>query len=281
MSDAAANAAQIENWNLRTGEIWVRFQPRLDAQISPLGEQAMTALAPAAGERVLDIGCGCGQTSVNLATRVAPGGAVLGVDVSEPMLGLARSRPRPAGAAPLDFRRADAQVEDLGAGAFDAVFSRFGVMFFADPSAAFANIRAALRPGGRLSFVCWRAMALNPMMTAPLEAARALLPPLPPADPLAPGPFAFADAARVRRILGAAGFTDIVISPFDADLVGGTLEEAVELSLFVGPLATVLRDNPQLREPVTNAVRETWRARLKDGVVVIPAAVWIVTATNA
>ena len=170
MTDETApsvNAAQIDYWNTLAGLVWVRFQAQLDRQIEPLGLAAMAALAPAPGETILDIGCGCGQTTVGLAAQLAPGGAVVGVDISEPMLEVARHRPKPGGGAPVTFRRADAQVDDLGREAFDAAFSRFGVMFFADPAAAFANIRAALKPGGRLAFVCWRQMTENPWMAAP------------------------------------------------------------------------------------------------------------------
>ena len=204
--DAAANAAQIEFWNNAAGLTWAECQAQLDRQLAILGAAAMRSLAPAAGERILDIGCGCGETSYALAERVGATGAVLGVDISEPMLAVARQRSGTPGSATPDFLQADAQTADLGEAGFDAVFSRFGVMFFNDPAAAFANIRRALKPGGRLAFVCWRPMAENPWMRVPMEAALPLLPPQPPADPTAPGPFAFADSERVRGILDRSWF---------------------------------------------------------------------------
>ena len=279
-SGEAANQAQIDYWNTLAGLVWVRFQAQLDRQIEPLGQAAMEALAPVPGERILDIGCGCGQTTLTLAARVAPGGAVLGVDISEPMLEVARHRPRSAADLPVTFEKRDAQTAELGHGMFDAVFSRFGVMFFSDPVAAFANIRAGLKASGRLTFVCWRPLSENPWMAAPLAAARHLLPPMPPPDPLAPGPFAFADPERVRGILAAAGFQSVSIAPFDARVGGGDLEETVTLSLNVGPMATALRENPDSREAVAEAVRGVLASYLTGQGVMMPAAVWIVKAMN-
>ena len=164
-------------------------------------------------------------------------------------------------------------------GAFDAVFSRFGVMFFADPAAAFANIRKALKPGGRLAFVCWRPAPDNPVMTTALNAVADLLPPSPPSDPLAPGPFAFADPERVRRILGESGWSQIDIHPFDAQVGGWTPEEALAVAQRVGPLGSALRENPDLRPKVQDAVaRELQRHVGADGKVRLGAAVWIVSA---
>jgi SAM-dependent methyltransferase len=277
MSDGP-NAAQIDFWNSQAGETWARFQEQLDRQIAPLGLEAMRVLDPQPGEHILDIGCGCGQTTVMLAQRVGPAGAVLGADISRPMLGIARGRAVPAGAAPPAFREADAQSDDLGAAAFDAAFSRFGVMFFADPAAAFANIRAALKPAGRLAFVCWRAFADNPWMRIPMEAAQPLLPPAAPADPTAPGPFAFADPDRVRSILAEAGFTGVSLDPFDAEIGGGDIEETVSLTFRVGPLSRALAENRDRVPAVADAVREAVRPYATASGVFMPSAVWIVQA---
>jgi SAM-dependent methyltransferase len=205
------NVQQIEYWNATAGETWAQFQELLDRQIEPLGLAAIDVLDPAKGEHIIDIGCGCGQTSLALAARVGSTGSVVGVDISEPMLAVARR----ARQASVVFRQLDAQTDDLGQGVFDAAFSRFGVMFFSDSVSAFANIRGSLKPDGPLAFVCWRALAENPWMQAPLQAALPLLPPMAPPDPVAPGPFAFADASRVRSILSQAGFASVTISPFD------------------------------------------------------------------
>ena len=286
MSDAeSANAAQIDYWNATAGPTWVAYQEQLDRQIEPLGRAAMAALAPAPGERVLDIGCGCGQSTMALAEAVGAGGTVVGADISAPMLEVARARPVAVGAARPSFRQADAQVDDLAEGVpggFDAVFSRFGVMFFADPAAAFANIRKALKPGGRLAFVCWRPFAENPWMALPAAAAAPHLPaPAAPPDPNAPGPFAFADPERVRGILGDAGFGAVSIAPHDARIGGGGIETYMELAFKVGPLGAALREAPHLAPVVSEAVRAAITPyATPEGLVLMPAAVWIVQARN-
>ena len=281
MSDTqTSNAAQIEYWNATAGPVWVQFQEQLDRQIEPLGLEAIRTLAPAPGERVMDIGCGCGQSTMELAARVGPSGAVIGIDISEPMLAVARGRPAPAASPPPSFRQADAQAEDLGQGAFDAAFSRFGVMFFADPVAAFANIRRALKPGGRLGFVCWRPLLENSWMLEPMLAALPYLPPLPPPDPTAPGPFAFADAERVRGILAGAGFSAVRIEPFDMRIGGSSVEQTLTLAFRVGPLGAALRENPGLADTVAGAIRAKLAEYDTPSGVLMPAAVWIVQARN-
>jgi SAM-dependent methyltransferase len=277
----AANTAQADYWNGGAGQTWVEINRLLDMELHSLGQEAQAALAPRPGERVLDIGCGAGDTSLDLARAVGPQGQVLGVDISQLLLGLAVQRAAAAGLS-VRFEAADAQTADfagLGGGAFDAAFSRFGVMFFAEPAAAFANVRNAIKPGGRLAFVCWRPPEENPLMTAPMKAAAHLLPAQPPSDPMGPGPFAFKDPERVRAILGEAGFTDVVIRPFDARVGGWTPEEAMIVAQRVGPLGGLLRENPDLRPTVLEAVaQEMARHTGADGRVRMGAAVWIVTA---
>ncbi len=274
----AGNDDQIAYWNDRAGQSWAALQPMLDAQIAPLGVAAMDALAPRAGERVLDIGCGCGDTALALAGRVGAGGAVLGVDISAPMLAVAQARA--AGVAGVAFREADAQIARFDT-PFDAAFSRFGVMFFGDPVAAFGTIRAALRPGGRLGFVCWRRPADNPWMMLPAAAALAHLPPVAEGDPLAPGPFAFADPARISAILGAAGFVDVGVRAYDASIGGFALDQAVSLALRVGPLGRLLQESPDRRDLVAAAVRGALAAHETETGVWLGAGVWIVTARSA
>ena len=274
----AANAAQIDYWNAAAGQTWARFQEQLDRQIEPLGLEAMRALAPAPGERILDVGCGCGQTSLELAARVTAAGAVTGADISVPMLQVARARAIPVGAATPDFRQVDVQTGDLGEGVFDAAFSRFGVMFFSDPVSAFTNLRKALKPDGRLAFVCWRPFQENLWMRAPMEAAQPLLPPSPPMDPTAPGPFAFADADRVRSILADAGFSDVTLHAFNTSIGGSNLDQTVDLAFRVGPLGAVLREQPDLAPTVAGAVRSALADYETPSGVLMPAAVWIVQA---
>jgi len=273
-----ANAAQRDYWNDRVGRTWAEFHAQLDRQIEPLGRAAMAALAPTAGERFLDIGCGGGQTAVELAVRVGPKGLVVGVDISSLLLEVARQRRRTADAAPIEFQLLDAQTADLGHGRFDAAFSRFGVMFFSDPVAAFANIRRALKPAGRLGFVCWRALQDNPWMQEPLAAVLPLVPPIPPVDPLAPGPFAFADPGRILGILRAAGFAEPRIARFDASLGGGDVEDTVRLAQRVGPLGSVLREHPEHSDLITATLRRVVTPYLTAQGVFMRAGVWIVTA---
>lgn len=277
-STEARNAAQIEYWNASAGRTWARYHEALDRQITPLGLEAIRRLAPRAGERLLDIGCGCGQTTLELASRVGELGSVLGVDISAPMLEIATARQAHGGVGGVEFRQADAQVADLGRASFDGVFSRFGVMFFGDPVEAFCNVRRALKPGGRLAFVCWRPLDANAWMAEPLSAARAYLPPAQPTDPTAPGPFAFADATRVQGILGQAGFNAITVSRFDADIGGGTLDEALDLALRIGPLGAAIREAPELMPQVAGPVREVLSRYETPHGVLMPASVWIVTA---
>ena len=271
----ATNDEQIALWNGPSGTTWVAMQERLDIQLLPLGRATMDVLAPCAGERILDIGCGSGQSTIELAERVGPTGRVLGVDVSETLLEVARSR---AGDR-ADFAVGDAQVYQFEPN-HDAIYSRFGVMFFADPVAAFTNLAGALRPGGRLAFLCWRRPEENPVMTVPLMAALAAgAPPPEPSVPGAPGPFAFADKERVAGILRSAGFTDIVHTPRDALMGGNDLEASFDLAFQVGPLARMLRDKPDLRPSVEGAVHAALSKYVVDGIVMMPSATWIVTAT--
>ena len=276
------NAEQIRYWNEVGGPTWARLHARTESQLAVFGRLAMERAKVTDSARVLDVGCGAGATTIALGGLVGPAGHVLGVDVSGPMLDVARQAA--AGLAQVAFTQADAASGGLPEGAFDLVFSRFGVMFFADPTAAFTELARALRPGGRLCFVCWRAAEHNPWMTVPLAAVAAHVP-LAPLDPEAPGPLAFADAARVTRILTGAGFLDVALEPRDERTrLGGaaTVDEAVDFLTQIGPAARALRDAPA--EAVALA-RAALRASLSpyagpDGVT-LQGGVWIVTARVA
>ena len=270
-----ANADQAKYWNAGAGETWAALQARLDQQLEPLGRIAMSALAPRAGEHILDIGCGSGQTTHQLATATGKSGSVLGVDISRIMLDVAEARPSSPG---VTFQEADAQTYPFEASKFDAAFSRFGVMFFADPIAAFGNIRRALKSEGRLSFVCWRAPSENPFMTLPMAAAAPLLPPMPPAPPSTQGPFAFADPDHVRSVLSAAGFSDVDLTSHDQAIGSGDLEQTLTVALKVGPLGAVLRENPDRRDAVIEAVRAALAPHDGPDGIKLPSATWIVTA---
>lgn len=278
------NAEMVRYWNEGAGPAWVAMQERLDAQVGPLGAVALARAAVGSGQRVLEVGCGCGGTTLEIAQAVGARGRVVAVDVSAPMLSRARERVAAAGLADrVEWRCEDAQIAPFAEGAFDCVFSRFGVMFFADPPAAFTNLRRALRPGGRLVFVCWQARERNPWMTAPARAAMAHVPFPPPPPPDAPGPFAFADPDRVRGILGAAGLTDVVIEPLELAmrLGGGDVDEALELLLVIGPVGQALREaqaGPEVRARVVDALRGVLEGFRTPRGVEGPAAAWIVQA---
>ena len=235
---------------------------------------------------MLDLGCGCGASSLSLAAQVSPGGQVLGLDLSEPMLARARERTAAGGLSNLSFTAVDVQTAALEPASVDAAFSRFGVMFFADPVAAFRNVRSALRPGGRLGFVCWRPVAENDWVLVPMAAAKPYLSLPPPAEPDAPGPFSFGAAERVRGILAAAGFEDIRIEGAELPMApgGGDLDEAADTFLEVGPLASALREmkaDDALRERVRRAVRSSFEPHLRVGRVELGSAVWLVQARRA
>lgn len=281
-----SKAYQVADWNGRSGEQWVANQARLDAMLAAFGDAAIAAAAPGDGERVLDIGCGAGVTSHALAARVGPRGHVLGVDISAQLI--ERARETAPADAPLAFELADAGAAALPERAFDLLFSRFGVMFFDDPAAAFAHMRAALKPGGRLALVCWRGAAENDWVRLPMTAIAGLVP-LPPApDPEAPGPFSFGDRGRVERILEAAGFAGISIAPFDHPVPFGqgetreaAVDNAVEMAFQVGPLARLLAEQPDaLRARAAEAVRRAFAAKPGERSVMIDGAAWIVTACN-
>jgi len=277
MQPSGPNAAQIEFWNGDAARAWTDNQARMDALLAPLSARVHAVLALRSGERVLDVGCGCGGTTLELAAR---GALATGVDISEPMLVRARERAAEGAAKPrADFVLADASTHRFEP-TFDAIFSRFGVMFFADPIAAFANLRTALKPGGRLAFVCWQAPRDNPWISVPVGAARAQLPEPPPADPRAPGPFAFADRAYLNEVLMKAGFDAVALEPFEATLaLGRSVDEALEFTARVGPLSRALADAPaDARARAIAAVRVALAGvAAADGAVRLAARVWIAT----
>jgi len=280
---AADNSEQIAEWNGVLGQRWVAMQREIDRIVVPFGDAALKVAAPQPGERVIDIGCGCGDTSIEIARIVGEAGTVLGIDVSQPMLEVARSRGALANCAHLAFREGDASEAGLPANT-DLLFSRFGVMFFSQPSQAFSHLRKSLRTGGRCVFVCWRTPRDNPWAMTPLAAARKAMGVTPtPADPDAPGPFAFADDERLRTILSVAGFGAIDIQRFDAVLsLGATPRSAAEGTVQIGPVSRFVREVGAEHLPIILDAVERTLAPLAapDGHVSLNGSTWIVAATN-
>jgi ubiquinone/menaquinone biosynthesis C-methylase UbiE len=277
------NADQIAYWNGPGGQHWTDRQAVQDVLLAPISDILIEAAKPAAGDRIIDVGCGCGGTSIAFAERVAPGGFVLGVDISGPML--ARARELAPKGLPLDFVLADATVHPFETASFDLLVSRFGVMFFAEPAVSFANLRKALKREGRLAFACWREPKQNPWMMAPLQAVYKHVPKMPEVGPEDPGPFSFASEARVRRILGEAGYTEIAMQPHNLSLdvaIGRGLDAAVQGSLEIGPASRALQGQPdEVREAARASIREALAPFAQGESVMLPGAIWIVTARAA
>jgi SAM-dependent methyltransferase len=274
---------QVAYWNGPAGERWTREQEGFDGLLRPFGQAALDAANVAAGEAVADVGCGCGDSSLALSAIVGSRGHVVGVDVSAPML--ARAKERCARCPNASFVLGDASSGLLPRGGFDLLFSRFGVMFFQDPTRAFARLRDALRADGRIAFVCWRALSDNPWASVPFDAVADVLGRPEPQAADEPGPFAFGDPGRVRGILESAGLREIKVEPFDRPVVfgaSGFRDDAVDEIVRLGPVARLLVERNQ--SDIDRALMAI-RGVIPDyerpeGGVHFPAAVWVVTGRN-
>lgn len=270
---SAANPEQAAFWNEEGGRNWVAHQRSLDEQVRPLGEAAMDAAGFEVGSRLLDVGCGCGPTTIELGARVGTDGSVLGVDIAEIMITEAEKAATESGATNVSFRVADVQIEKFDE-EFDGVFSRLGVMFFADPTRAFANLRRALRPGGKVAFAAWQTPSKNPWMMKPMMAMgeHVKLPPRP--APGEPGPFSFSDVDLMKGYLTRAGFSAIQVTALETQVTmgGGDIESATSFLMSAGRTGELIADGgPDLAE----AVRESMRQVIEPS---MDAAAWIVTA---
>ncbi|MFE4701868.1 class I SAM-dependent methyltransferase [Streptomyces sp. NPDC056738] len=304
VGDAGGDAVgdeQAARWNGPSGNAWVEAQDMVDAMFAPLERLLVETFPAGQGGRVLDVGCGTGGTTVAIARRLGAGGSCVGVDISEPMVGAARARAERVGAdragservgservgseavgagvGAVSFVRADAQDHVFEPpGEFDAVVSRFGVMFFSDPVRAFANLRRAAKDGAVLRFVVWRDVAENPFMTTAERAAAPLMPDLPARDPDAPGQFALADADKVRRLLEGAGWTGVGLRAVDVECVMPEKELVPYFSRF-GPVGIALRDADETtRSRVVSAVRPAFDPYVHEGEVRFTAACWQIDA---
>jgi SAM-dependent methyltransferase len=274
------NEEQLARWNGIDGEYWTANQDRLDRTLAPVTGPLLEFAAPRRGSTVIDVGCGCGATTIEIARAVGPSGRVVGIDVSSRMLALAEERlSQFANTTCLLGDAAELPLRDLSA---DLIVSRFGVMFFGDPVAAFGNLRTGLAAGGRLRFACWRPINENPWLQIPLHAVYEHVPRMPKPDPEEPGPFAFGDTARVTRILGAAGFTAPSFTRLDIEMdLGGTLEDAAIQSSAMGPTKRALAGQPDdIRAAAIGSIQRALTPYASAAGVKLPGAVWLVAANR-
>jgi SAM-dependent methyltransferase len=271
---------QRVRWNGSDGEYWTAQQEQLDRTLAPISDALLQFAAPVSGSTVNDVGCGCGATTIELARAVGAHGRVIGLDLSEPMLAVAKERLR--GFPNTRFVAGDAASMPLRGTGAELMVSRFGVMFFGDPVAAFANLRTGMAPGGRVRFACWRSVGENPWLQVPLHAVYEHAPRLPKPEAEEPGPFAFADMERVTRILTAAGFTAPSFAALDVEMdlvAGGTLEDAVRQSSEMGPSKRALEGQPEeIRAAAVESIRKALTPFAKPGGVRLAGGVWLVAA---
>lgn len=276
---ADGNAAQAEAWNGDAGQHWVQYRDRREAQLSRFSPHLFAAARIAPGARVLDVGCGCGGTTLH-AARQAANGQALGVDLSAPMLAEARRRAAAEEVVNVSFQQADAQVHAFAPDSFDVMLSRFGVMFFADPQAAFSNLGRAVRRGGSLHFLCWQSAEINDFFTLPLRALCAHLDVPQRNTPGEPGPFSLADPDELRGLLTAAGFDAVEINAVDERMwVGAGLEDAVAYQMTTPSNQTALAEaGPEARDRAMDALREALSPYATAEGVELDAHAWLVTA---
>lgn len=283
MAGQVANEDQITYWNEQAGPKWVRMQADVDLQIGPIWETLLARIGPKPGQRILDVGCGCGTTTMDLARAVAPT-PVVGLDISEPMLVYAQERAAKAGIDNVEFVNGDAQVYAFNHDAFDLAVSRFGVMFFEDPTAAFANVRRVLAPDGRLHFVCWQPLSENPWMAVPLFAAAEYVELPPPPQPGEPGPFSLGDPDWIREILSGAGYANVEIDSDVRELpLGGgrPLDETADFILRIGPLNKAFDEaDEEGRKKIQAAVKGALEPYWRNSAVQMKFSTWMVTARN-
>jgi SAM-dependent methyltransferase len=276
--NAQANQAQSALWNARRGEIWVEQQQMLDRLFLPFERLLTEAVGSGSARNVLDVGCGAGATTIAAARRLTQRGRCAGLDISVPLIEAARRRAGAAGVANVRFIAGDAQSHAFAPASFDAIISRFGVMFFDDPEAAFANLRRAVRPGASLTLTAWRGPEENPFMTEAERAAAPFAPELTARDAAGPGRFAFADSGRVRGILAAAGWRDVDIQPLDAPCALPE-EDFFTFATRMGQMGLLLPNlSHVLRATVEAAIRRAAERYVSGGAARFTAACWLVRA---
>lgn len=278
---AGPNAAQVEYWNQVAGPKWVGLGSAIDRRVARIHELLLAAADLRPGQSVLDVGCGPGTTALAAAERVGSAGRVLGVDISVPMLQEARRRIAERGLSNVAVIEADAEIHPLTPLDFDRVLSRFGVMFFADPVAAFRNLHRTMRAGGRLAFACWAPLADNPHWRIPIEISERALGRSAARSERAPGPLALGDVTYLRGILERAGFARVAVATESVVVIGDTPEEEADLAFRMGPSARFIEEHAPdepVRDAIRRAIAEAFRPFAADGGTLLPAAVHIVTA---
>ena len=277
------NAKQKEFWSGKGGDYWVVKQNEMDVMLNPLGEKALAKLDLRIDSKVLDIGCGCGATTIDIATKV-PEGKVTGLDISVPMLDQAKSEAIERGLTNIDFKVVDVQIDQLVTEKYDCVYSRFGVMFFEDPFEAFKNIFSSVKEGGELSFVCWQDPALNPWQSLSIKVIKEYLD-IPSPPERSPGPFAFQEQDYVKDILTQSGFSEINFDNNQEDITmfsGKSLQQASEDYLAINPVVTeMLKDSPDnLKAEIVESLKEAFSEFHKGDGLLFPSATWIVSASK-
>jgi SAM-dependent methyltransferase len=279
-----ANAAQLEYWNTVAGPRWVGLAGFVEKRVQKVNDLLLARSVVTPGERVLEVGCGTGAATVPLAEVVGDTGEIVGIDISEPMLAAARERISHSGLRNITLLRADAQVHAFEPNRFDLVASRFGVMFFADPVAAFRNLLGAMRPGGRLCFACWAALEENRHWLIPYEVALRHLGPPAPKPPHAPGPMAFAEPEYVRSVLERAGYEDIEIRRETPEIIGASPVEEAEHALIMGPSGRLIEEKKpeeSVRELIKREMTDAFAAYAKGAEMVLPSTIFLVMARRA
>ncbi len=274
-----ATSQEAAFWNDEGGKMWTANMERTHKLLAPLSEQLLGRAAATMGETVLDVGCGGGPTTIKLAEQVGDGGKVVGIDVSEMILKVAKGQSGIP--AHLSFKLCNAASADLGVGIYDLIFSRFGIMFFEDPKAAFKNIRKALKADGRFVALCWRTPPENPWIARPVAAAAEILSPggKEKPDPRAPGPFAFADPDWVREILEASGFSGVNLEPLDMEMPMGKMSDAVAYMMRMGPAAAEIASAAEeQRTAIATAIRGAFAEYDTGDGIMGPCATWIISA---
>jgi SAM-dependent methyltransferase len=279
--EAIANTAQREYWNTIAGPRWVGLEGFVERRVHAVNDLLLARSGAKAGDRVLEIGCGTGAFTVPLAERVGEQGAVVGADISAAMLAGARKRLAEAGMRNVSLVEADAQTHKFESSRFDRIVSRFGVMFFADPAAAFTNLLRAARADGRLCFACWGPLDDNEHWLIAYRVALRHLGPPASNPPRAPGPMAFADRDYVREFLGKAGFADIAIYREHPEIVVSSASEEAAHACIMGPSARLIDDkkpDAAMKETIRRDIEEAFVAHFRSGQTGLSSTVLLVTA---